>query len=133
MKLWMSGEVWVEVADAHRHAMNHIEQEANKTLADRDYGDGVKEWAFIPIMLPPEIEDQFPERFKYHKSDKSVEFRLRIDLQAFKAGNEATHKSLITEALLRSLDILDQKKVPNFDHHRLREDFLAIAKDHNWI
>lgn len=133
MKLWTSGEVWVDVADVHRLARNYIEQEVNKNLASKDYGSGVKEWAFISIILPPEIKDQYPERFKYHKSDKSVEFRLRIDLETFKSGNEADHQRLICQALLRSLDILDQKKVPDFDHRKLREDFLEIAKAHGWL
>jgi hypothetical protein len=60
MELWMSGEVWVDVADAHRVARTQIEHEVNKTVGERDYGKGVKQWAFITIMLPPDIEEQYP-------------------------------------------------------------------------
>jgi immunity protein 44 of polymorphic toxin system len=69
-----------------------------------------------------------------HKSDKAVEFRLRIDLDAFRAADEPTRKRLICEALLRSLDILDQKKkILDFDYHKLREDFLEIARREHWL
>jgi hypothetical protein len=54
-------------------------------------------------------------------------------LDSFKAGDEVIHRHLICQALLRSLDMLETKKVPNFDHHRLKDDFVALAKDQGWL
>lgn len=133
MKLWMSAEAWIDVSDTYRKARNQIEEAVNRALSDRDYGKGVRKWAFLAIMLPPDIQQDYPEVYKYHKSDKSVEFRLRVDLEAFKAGDESTHKRLICEALLHSLNMLDEKSLPYFDHKQLRSDFQSLAKQHGWL
>lgn len=133
MELWTSAEVWADFSRTLSAATNHIENVVNERLAGKTYGNGVKEWAFIAILLPPDIRDQYPERFKYHKSDKSVEFRLHLDWEAFKTGDEAAHRRLVSKALLRSLDLLDEKRVPDFDHRKLREDFSQIAKAQQWL
>ena len=129
----MSAEAWGDAATDLMKASGQIEKVVNKALADKSYGGGVRQWAFITILLPPEMHEDYPERFRYHKSDKSVEFRLRIDLKAFEAANKSGQKRLICEALLRSLDILEREKVPAFDHRQLRADFAEIAKRHRWL
>jgi Immunity protein 44 len=133
MELWMSAEVWGDVDTSLRKVSRHIEEVVNGSLGARDYGEGVRKWALIAILLPPDMQEDYPERFKYHKSDKTLEFRLRIDLKTFRKADESNQKRLVSEALLQSLDILDQKKVPNFDHHKLRADFLEIAKRQHWL
>jgi Immunity protein 44 len=79
MKLWMSSEASRDVATALRKTRNEIEQIVNSSLANRDYGEGVRQWAFIAIVLPTDMHQEYPERLKYRKSDRSVEFRLHID------------------------------------------------------
>lgn len=133
MELWMSAEAWGDAATTLMKASGQIENVVNRALGDKSYGEGVKQWAFIAILLPPEMHADYPERFKYHKSDKSVEFRRRIDLEAFEAADKSGRKRLICEALLCSLDMLDRKRVPDFDHHKLREAFVKIAMRHGWL
>ena len=133
MELWMSAEAWGDAATNLMKASGQIEKVVNKALTDESYGRGVRQWAFIAILLPSEMHEDYPERFKYHKTDKSLEFRLRIDLEAFQAADKSGQKRLICEALLRSLDILDRKKVPDFDHRKLRAAFVQIATRHRWL
>ena len=133
MKLWMSAEAWGDAAENLMKASTQMEDVVNKALSDKSYGGGVRQWAFIAILLPPEMHENYPERFKYHKHRKVVEFRLRIDLEEFEAAGKSGQKRLLCEALLRSLDILDQKKVPDFDHRELRAAFVEIARRHRWL
>jgi hypothetical protein len=133
MELWMSAEAWGDAATSLMKASGHIESIVNRALADKSYGEGVRQWAFITILLPPEMHEDYPEHFKYHRSGKSVEFRLRIDLETFRAADKSGQKRLICEALLRSLDMLDRKKIPDFDHRKLRAAFVEIARRHHWL
>lgn len=121
-----------DVADSYRKARNHIEKIVNDTISDRDYGRAVKQWAFISILLPSDIEG-YQEIIKYHKTQKVIEFRLKIDYRSFKDGNEVAHKRLICEALLRSLQMLSESNIKNFDHVQLKDDFLEIARTNQWL
>jgi hypothetical protein len=77
MNIWMSGEIQDDVGYAFTQARNDVEGTLNAVVADRDYGNGVQKWAFIPIILPRE-DERWGEIRKYHKRRKVVEFRLKI-------------------------------------------------------
>jgi hypothetical protein len=66
MKLWISSEAWADVGTALSKASNNIEQLINETLSNGDYGQGIRQWSFIAIVLPPHMHEAYPERFKYH-------------------------------------------------------------------
>jgi len=122
-----------DVADSLRIVSNHIENISNKDFfSRRGYGDSVEKWAFIAIILPPEIEG-YTEYRRYHKARKVIEFRLRIDYFEFRDGDESTQMKLICEGLVRSLEGLDKNPVSNFDHMRLKEDFVEFCKKQKWL
>jgi hypothetical protein len=49
--LWMSGEIQADVGDEFRLAMNEIQSSVNAVLSSFDYGNGLEEWAVIPMIL----------------------------------------------------------------------------------
>ncbi len=51
MIFWFSAELKDDVADACRGPRNFIEKTLNQELSRNEYGDGVKKWAFLPIIL----------------------------------------------------------------------------------
>ena len=58
MKLWMTSEVQIDVADKLRALRNEIEEVVNERIKDKSYGEGLVEWAhFFVIMLDDTFYD----------------------------------------------------------------------------
>jgi len=137
MKLWMSAETYRDVGDACRTVSRQIENTFNQSFSKKSYGRGVKEWAFIPIILPEKIDgykvEGYTEYRRYPKDDKSIEFRLRIDYVAFRDGDKSSQTKLICEGLIRSLERLDKNPIPDFNHLVLKEDFVRFCENQNWL
>lgn len=137
MKLWLSAEMYDPVGDSVRIVSNKIENTFNQAFARKNYGQGVEEWAYAAIIFPPEIDgykvEGYTEYRRYHKKEKSIEFRLRIDYFQFRDGDESVQTKLICEALIRSLERLDKNPIPDFDHLGLKSDFVEFCKKQKWI
>jgi hypothetical protein len=126
MKLWMSGEVKRDVVDGYRKARIEIERSVTAVVGTKDYGAGLGELAFLAIMLSPDIDAQYPEIAKYHKKDRSAEFRLKIDHDRFASSDDATRLAMVSEALKRSVDMLPTLKIPDFDWQAFRTDVSSV-------
>lgn len=133
MKIWMSGEVQSDVADDYRKLRKEIEQSLNAVFSGRDYGAGLAEWDVIAMIFGDDGPKEYKEVKKYNKRDKSTEFRLRIDYQKFKHGDDAARRKLILDVLDHSLSILDSMKIPDIDIVGLRRDVQQTAKENGWI
>jgi hypothetical protein len=131
MRLWMGGEIQGDVGDAHREVRNQLEAKVNSALAERDYGDGLVEWAFI-AMIFGDIDPGYKEVTRYSRKKKEYESRLRINHAKFKAAEFGGRMALLCEALLRSLDGLESLKVKNIDVPGLRKDFLQVISACGW-
>lgn len=121
MELWMSGEIQSDVGDAYSKASNFVEAEVNNCIKGNDYGEGLKMWFFIPIIRA-EDSPIYGEIAKYYKRLKEVEFRLKIDHDAFLSGSTADHVRLISQSLLRSLKMMPEIGVIKVDLDRLTKD-----------
>jgi len=134
MVLWMSSEADKDVGRSYRSARNKIEKAVNKWLETANYGTTVKEWVLIGIVTAEEYPG-FGEVNRFTKKSGVAEFRLRIDHAAFKkAANDMNARcKLICKSLIRSLDLLAKKKIPDFDHKSLMADFREFAKKKGWL
>ena len=132
MKFWMSGEIMADVGDAYRDARKDVEAHLNRRMSEIDYGAGLKELAFIAMILsadgPPYKEIQ-----KYSKRDKTAEFRLRIDHGTFKRAASHGQRSLIVEAVARAIGLLSTLRIPGLDQERLQTDFRSAAREREWL
>jgi hypothetical protein len=133
MKLWMSAEISGDCYEPYSEIRKTIENTFNQSLSENDYGQSVESWDYIVILLPPDSAKYYEEIKKYHKSDKSLEFRLKIDNEQFKNSNKATQMKLVCESLLRSLDMPIVKTLLFFNYEQLREDFTKLCEDQNWL
>lgn len=129
----MSAEISGACFEPYSKVSNIIEETFNKSLSKHDYGQSVESWDYIVILLPPDMAKHYEEIEKYHKNDKSLEFRLKIDNKKFKNGDEATQMELVCESLLRSLDMPVIKSLPSFDYEKLKKDFTKLCEDKNWF
>jgi len=122
IKFWMSGEIQSEVGDCYRQAQNTIEAVLNQCVGVRNYGEGLKEWAYIAIILKPDIDKYYPEVKRYRKKKREVEFRLKINYKKFLKGNAETHLRLVAESVLRSFSLMREMNIKKFDLERLTKD-----------
>jgi hypothetical protein len=135
MELWLSGELHVFVGDGYREVSNEVEAKVNAVLGGRDYGDGLREWAFIAMIFGDLGPAWYKEVTRYSRKNRSYESRLKIDYANFKAADFAgrvTRVTLLCQALLKSLDRLETLKIQNIDVPRLRQDFLEVIAACGW-
>ncbi len=132
MQLWTSCEGTGSFPDKANQIFNGFEQKFNDYINENSYGNGLKEWSVIFIIAGGPLDPGFTERTMVKRSSQDMDFRLRVDFEAFKKGNTQKRTFLMHNTLLRSLDILAAKKVKDFDLDSLRKDFEACADLNGW-
>ena len=133
MELWMSGEIEGDVGDAYREVMNLVEEKMNEVFERKDYGSGLSEWAFIAMIFGEHSPDWYEEVRRYHRKDKSAEFRMKIDHAQFLSADRPGRLALLCEALLRSLQAMEEMKINDVDVSAIRFDFLTVARINGWF
>jgi hypothetical protein len=127
MKLWMSGEIQANAADAYRQARKDVENVINDKLSRSDYGSGIQKWIYIAIIREEDSED-YGEIKKYTRRTKEVEFRLKIEHSKFTTAHSTEQKRLLFESLLRSIREMKELRIPDVDFQRLETDVMSIAE-----
>ncbi|MFH1932546.1 MAG: Imm44 family immunity protein [Pseudomonadota bacterium] len=122
IRFWMSGKIQSDVGDYYREASNIIEAVLNQYVEGENYGEGLKEWGFIAIILKSGFDEYYPEIKRYRKKKREVEFRLKINYKKFLKGNAETHLKLMAESVLRSFDLMREMNIKDFDLERLTSD-----------
>lgn len=103
-------------------------------ICDKDYGVGLREWFLMFVLLSPNTPGHnAPERVMYKKNTKDLDQRLNVDFEAFKAGSTEVRQQLLYTCMLRSLDLMAEKKIPDFDAAALKVDVEAIAVNEGWF
>ncbi|MCK9549230.1 hypothetical protein [Aquamicrobium sp.] len=117
--------------------LNEIYMLMNRTLSQRlgekDYGPGLGKWFLLFIMLPPDIPGHDdPERIRFEKKNKVFDLRLHLSNAAFHKADEAGRKALVTSCMMRSLDLIEAKAIPDFNIQALKVNVAAIASQEGW-
>jgi hypothetical protein len=98
-----------------------------------DYGDGISQWFLMFVILKPGSQgSDAPERVMYKKKSKELDMRLNVDFAAFKSGSDQARQQLLYSCMLRSLDLMAEKKIPQFDAVALKTDVEAVAVKEGW-
>jgi hypothetical protein len=132
MRLWISGELQNDVALSYTDSVRHLRRILKPLITAADYGKSVFEWAFIGILQQRETAAA-KEDFQFFKPRGLVQFRLRIDYQAFKESDELDRSRLIFVALLRSVAYASQMKIENFNAEQFAADLIEIGVGHGLI
>ena len=66
------------------------------------------------------------EYFRFKKKTKETDIQLCIDYEEFKNGNSLKKQSLIYDALLNSIDIMQDKSIKDLDFVLLKKDILKL-------
>lgn len=128
MKFWFSGEVDALINDAYTVARNRLESRLNTIGESRDYGPALAEIAIIPIILRPEFLTGRRERKLWQRKDRSADYRLIIDFEAFRRGDDAHREQLLLENVLAAIADLKRKIGPTFAADQLTANILADFK-----
>ena len=92
------------------------DQTLKEELCDKNYGSGLSQWFLMFVINSSRMQGyDAPERVMYKKKSKELDMRLKIDFESFKQGDEAVRRKLLYSCMLRSLDLMAQKNIPNFD------------------
>jgi hypothetical protein len=132
MDLWMSGEIQSDIGDDYRNARKDIVSITNDFLNGKEYGEGLKSWNYIAIIREIESED-YNEVHKYNKRNKETEFRLKINYNIFRSADNKEKKKLICQSLVRSISILQDIGISNFDIKQFKDDIVKLYSDKGWI
>ena len=122
IEFWMSGEIEINVDDSHRTARKIIEKQVNESIGTNHYGEGLKLWSYLAIILDSKTAPYYPEVKRYSRRKKEVEFRLKINHRKFLEGSPETHLRLLSESVLRSLKLMHEMKIKDLDLDRLEAD-----------
>lgn len=132
MQVWTSAEAMIDIEAPLRFASNELERALNAAVGCEDYGAGVSKWALIYIVMD-EDDPAYPEVRRYKKRTGVVEFRLKVDHQAFKEAEARTQRKLLAAAVLRSLDLSRELQIATFDAERFKSDVFQALKKNEWV
>jgi hypothetical protein len=127
MKLWMSGEVDADVAEAYRHARQFVEEMVNQRLQAREIDPAFGKWAVIAIIR----REDSPDYNEVITKDRSgtLEFRLKIDHGTFHKSDADIRRDLVAEMLNRSIDKMGSLGVPTGVMAALRDVLRGVRMD----
>ena len=111
-----------------------INRRLSELLDDKDYGSGLTSWFLMFIMVPADVPGaNDSERVLYKKKDKTGDLRLHLSNEDFRAADETGRRALVVACIMRSLDLLAKKKIPDFNIAALTADVQAIAEAEGWV
>lgn len=125
MKFWFSGELDHRIVEAYRPVRTHVEARLNTRCGNRHYGDAVKEIAIIPIILGPEFLKGRRERRLWQRKQRTADYRMIIDFEKFKLGDEVEREHLLVANTLDAVHDLQRKIRDGFDGASLATDIMA--------
>jgi len=123
MRLWMSAEMDRNVDDnSLRTIRNSIEKEINDYLSSIGYRNVLEEWWLVIILRDDDVAD---EEVRKERGKDIIGMNFKIPYGEFRDGDENKRKALIYDVILRSLDILERRKIKGLDVIR---DFVEKKK-----
>lgn len=125
MKLWIGAEMEADVADSFRQSRSRVEGNINRVIQQRHYDLPFSSWDCIAILRD---DTHFEERTRYSPKRKDMDFRLRLDYKAFKAGTPSQQDAMIFDMLHRSLTLLAVKIGDCAGLQELHADLLTARK-----
>lgn len=112
--------------------VRNIQEALNDRLALKDYGDGLKAIAFVPIAQLPDIQNH-PEELKFSKKDKTLTMRLKLDYDSVAEASETRFLQLTAQLFLRGLHEAPQEKITDFDWAQFQQDAVQVFMEKGWV
>ena len=131
MKIWMSGEIQSDIAAGHRNARKEVEGAFNAFFAERDFGAGLIELAFITIIRNLDSAD-YGEIRQYSRRRRTAEFRLKISHEVFLKADDRGQVRLLAASVLRAVSLLRELKIKDFDYVAFEIEVSLLSGQQGW-
>jgi len=120
MEIWIGAEFEGDIDDQLMDAQNFVEDEINLCINGKSYDIELDGWDCIAIVMG---DDPFhDEVVKYSKKKRDMDFRLKINFDAFVKSDALGQQKLFFQMLQRSLDLLIEKGANESGVKALRAD-----------
>ncbi|SFD51269.1 Imm44 family immunity protein [Pragia fontium] len=127
MKLWISSEADVDVAELYRETRIYIEKEVNDQLGEVKVDNLYEKWAFIAMIR--ENKGWADEIAKRHVKRKVLEFRLKIEHDVFLNGDFNARANLFLDSLRLSVDKMERLGISSDDRNKLYSVLESVRND----
>jgi len=129
MHLFISGEVFKDVAEEFSRIAESLENRINSFLASSPVSFYEKKWVLVAIILPEGFSGDFPEIYKHHKRGSVVEFRLAISHPDFLASDLPGKTRLLLSTLERCIALMPALGVCAQDCQALNSILCQAVRD----
>lgn len=126
----VTARVWKDVPLGKGVFIHSLSDLLNAELQLADYGNGVAEVNFTVII---ERDEFFPAKYRYLKSKKRIDAEMRIVYNQAMDAAMGEFKGLVAQLYLDTLDLLEDKNIPDFDLKNFRQDLEDLFARQGWI
>jgi hypothetical protein len=116
--------------------ITNLSNDISNFLRGREYGGGLQEIVIGIICVRPEFEQFFPvDKPKYTKAkeilkvdievvvERTFEYRIKVDYSTFKDAFDIAARKILSQEILKSLDVFTTSSVKDFDVDKFKTDF----------
>ena len=103
-----------------------VEQKLNSSLQKRNYGSCLEEIGIIPIILSEYFAPKVKERRLFQRKPKSADYRLFIDYNKFRNGDNRMRELLLINNIVCSIEDLTRKAKGKLLGKELINDILGL-------
>ena len=121
MDFYVLSDVSEDVFQQVRHITN-IALAMKSFFQDKNYGKAISTFSIGIICVAPEFEFCSKERKKYKKSEKKLLYDIKLNHSKFKTANEKEIKEMLNEEIMKSLGVINELKITDFDTEKFRSD-----------
>jgi hypothetical protein len=102
-------------------------------FAPRQYGSALGTIAVGIICVEKEFEPQFPGTTRFIRSQKLLEYDIKLDLESFRNADDSEARRILGSAILNSLSVMEGMKLGDFDLYRFAEDLRGFLERRGWL
>ncbi len=126
----VTARVWKEVPLEKGVFIHSLTDLLNEQLSLSDYGTGITEYNFTPIIEPKEF---FPTKYRYDSSKKLIDAEIRMDYEQVINATLDDFKGLTARLYLDTIDLLEKENIQDFDLKRFRQDLEDLFERMGWV
>ncbi len=102
-------------------------------FAPRQYGSALGSIAVGIICVEKEFEPQFPGTTRFIRSQKLLEYDIKLDLESFRNADDEEARRILGSAILNSLGVIEGMKIDDFDLCKFEEDLRGFLDRQGWL
>jgi hypothetical protein len=102
-------------------------------FAPRQYGSALVTIVVGIICVEKEFEPHFQARTRFIRSQKLLEYSIKLDLESFRNADEDEARRILGSALLNSLSVMEGMKLGDFDLCTFEEDLRGFLDRRGWL